>query len=288
VVVDAHHHLWHPAAHPQPWLDSPVLAPIRRPFTVRDLKLATMGTGVDRTVLVQAVGSAAETEQLLAITDPMVAGVVGWVDLTSPAVAGCLTDVRGSKLVGVRHGVRSEPDDRWLCRPDVRAGLRAVAASGLVFDLLVCAQQLPAAIETVRAVPELTFVLDHLGNPPIASGELEPWASAMRTLAAEPNVVVKLSGLVTEADWTQWTVKDLRPYVDVALDAFGPARLMYGSDWPVCLLAGTYGQVRAAADLLTATLSTKERADVFHHTATRVYGLQPVTNTATVRAGTVK
>lgn len=269
--VDAHHHLWHPAVHPQPWLDRPALAPIRRPFTVRDLRLATLGTRVTRTVLVQAVGSAAETEQLLALPDPLVAGVVGWADLTTPDLD--LARFRGTRLVGLRHGVQSEPDPRWLCRPDVRAGLRAVAAAGLTFDLLVRPDQFAAALETVRAVPELTFVLDHLGKPPIASGAVEPWASRLRSLAREPNVVAKLSGLVTEASWPQWTVADLRPYADVALSSFGPARLMYGSDWPVCLLAGTYGQVFSAADALTAHLTAAERAFVFGGTAERVYGL---------------
>ncbi|MEV0069153.1 amidohydrolase family protein [Amycolatopsis sp. NPDC050768] len=272
--VDAHHHLWHPAAHPQPWLDQPALAPVRRPFTVRDLRLATLGTRVTRTVLVQALGSAVETEQLLALSDPLVAGVVGWADLTTPELD--LTRFRGTRLVGFRHGVQSEPDPRWLCRPDVRAGLRAVAAAGLTFDLLIRPVQFTAALDTVRAVPELTFVLDHLGKPPIASGEVEPWASRLRLLAREPNVVAKLSGLVTEASWPQWTVADLRPYADVALASFGPSRLMYGSDWPVCLLAGTYGQVHSAADALTAHLTAAERSWVFGGTAERVYGLSRV------------
>ncbi|WP_326837918.1 amidohydrolase family protein [Amycolatopsis rhabdoformis] len=269
--VDAHHHLWHPGAHPQPWLDRPALTPIRRPFTVRDLRLATLGTGVTRTVLVQAVGSAVETEQLLGLRDPLIAGVVGWADLASPELDPAR--FRGTRLVGLRHGVQAEPDPRWLCRPDVRAGLRALAAEGLTFDLLVRPDQFTAALETVRAVPELTFVLDHLGKPPIASGELEPWASGLRSLAREPNVVAKLSGLITEAAWPQWTVADLRPYADVALSAFGPSRLMYGSDWPVCLLAGTYAQTFSAVDALTAHLTAAERADVFAGTAERVYGL---------------
>ncbi|MFI5610024.1 amidohydrolase family protein [Amycolatopsis sp. NPDC051903] len=264
-LVDAHHHVWHSAAHPQPWLDKPALAVLRRPFTVRDLRLATIGVGITRTVLVQAVASAAETEQLLGVADPLVAGVVGWADLESPSLD--LSRFEGTRLVGLRH---SEPDPAWLCRPAIRRGLRAVAAAGLTFDLLIRPDQFAAALATVRAVPELTFVLDHLGNP---RGDVELWASGLRELAAEPNVVAKLSGLITAAPRPQWTLAELRPYVGVALEAFGPARLMYGSDWPVCLLAGTYADTFSAADQLTAHLTGPERADLFAGTAQRVYGL---------------
>jgi L-fuconolactonase len=169
--------------------------------------------------------------------------------------------------------VQAEPDPQWLVRPDVLRGLRAVAAAGLRYDLLTLPPHLPAATAAVRAVPELTFVLDHLSKPPIAAGDLEPWATDVRRLAAEPNVACKLSGMVTEADVDKWTVADLRPYADVVLEAFGPHRLMFGSDWPVCLVAGDYGDVVAAAWELTDGLSPGERADVFGGTATRVYQL---------------
>jgi L-fuconolactonase len=194
------------------------------------------------------------------------------VDLTAADIAETLAELGGGKLVGIRHLVQSEPDPGWLRRDDVRRGLREVARAGLVYDLLTLPHQLPAAIDTVRAVPELTFVLDHLSKPPIASGALEPWAALVRELAAEPNVFCKLSGLVTEA-WPGWRPADLRPYAQVALEAFGPARVMFGSDWPVCLLASSYAEVTALAEDLTAGLTADERAQVFDGTAARAYRL---------------
>jgi L-fuconolactonase len=169
--------------------------------------------------------------------------------------------------------VQAEPDPRWLCHPEVRRGLAAVAAAGLVYDLVITADQLPAAIETVRALPELSFVLDHAGKPRIRSGELEPWRSRVGELGRCANASVKLSGLVTEADHAAWTVADLRPYAAALLDSFGPGRVMFGSDWPVCLLAAPYDAVLSAAQQLTAGLSPTERADIFGGTAARVYRL---------------
>jgi L-fuconolactonase len=175
--------------------------------------------------------------------------------------------------VGIRHQVQGEPDPEWLCRPDVRHGLRAVADAGLVYDLLTIPVQLPAAIATVGALPDLRFVVDHLSKPPIASGELEPWATHMRALAEHDNVACKLSGMVTEADWAAWDVADLRPYAETVLDAFGAERELFGSDWPVCLVAASYEAVVGAAEELTASLSPSERAAVFGGTARRIYGL---------------
>ena len=212
---------------------------------------------------------AEETREFLAVAEgsDVVAGVVGWADLTAPGVSEALAALRegpgGDRLVGIRHLVQGEADPRWLCRADVRRGLTAVAEAGICYDLLTYPHQLPAAIETARALPQLTFVLDHLSKPPIAAGTLEPWATALRELAAEPNVFCKLSGMVTEANQGSWTVSDLRPYAGTALDAFGPDRLMFGSDWPVCLLAATYDEVAEAARELTGQLSAGERAQVF-------------------------
>jgi L-fuconolactonase len=238
---------------------------------------------VEATVLVQTVPDPAETPEYLALAARSdaglrVAGVVGWVDLTAPDVADALAALTeaegGDRLVGIRHGVQAEADPRWLCRPDVRRGLRAVGAAGLAYDLLTLPHQLPAAAETARDLPEVHFVLDHLSKPPVTRGETMPWADDLRALADRPNVAAKLSGLVTEADWTQWSVEGLRPYAEVALEAFGPARLMFGSDWPVCLLAaGSYGEVVDAARELTAGLSGAERAEVFAGTARRWYRL---------------
>jgi L-fuconolactonase len=269
-LVDAHHHVWDLAVREQPWI-TPALEPIRRSFGVEELAAAAVG--IDATVVVQTVSDPTETSELLALDHPLIAGVVGWIDLTAPDAEERLAALRSERLVGIRHQVQDEPDPRWLCRPDVRAGLRAVAAEGLVYDLLTVPAQLEAAIETVRALPELRFVLDHLSKPPIASGELEPWATRIRALAAHENVACKLSGMVTEAAWSSWTVDDLRPYAEVVLEAFGPARVMFGSDWPVCLLAAGYDEVLGAAEQLTAGLSVAECSDVFGGTARRIYTL---------------
>ncbi|MFE7209535.1 amidohydrolase family protein [Streptomyces sp. NPDC001698] len=279
MTVDAHHHVWDLTVRDQDWIRGDELRPLRRNFTVEDLQPQARAAEVDRTVLVQTVTVPEETPELLALADAhdLIAGVVGWVDLTRPDIAAELARLRdlpgGRHLKGVRHQVQAEPDPRWLLRPDVRRGLVAVSDAGLVHDLVVVPRQLPACVESAAGHPGLTFVLDHLGKPPIASGERESWATAVRALAALPNTVCKLSGLVTEADPVTWTTADLRPYADVVLDAFGPDRLMYGSDWPVCTLAAGYAEVLAAARELTSELSAAERAAVFEGTATRVYGL---------------
>jgi L-fuconolactonase len=273
-VVDAHHHVWDLSVRDQDWIAEG--SPIRRDFTVKDLAPEARAAGVDRTVLVQTVTVPEETPEFLALADEheLIAGVVGWTDLTRPDVADELARLRelpgGRYLKGIRHQVQGEPDPQWLLRPDVRRGLTAVAEAGLVYDLVVLPHQLPACTEAAAALPQLTFVLDHLGKPPIASGALEPWASDVRALAALPNTVCKLSGMVTEADTGSWTVDDLRPYADVVLDAFGPDRLMFGSDWPVCTLAATYGEVLDAAHELTGP---GDRTQIFETTAIRVYDL---------------
>ncbi|MFE3166972.1 amidohydrolase family protein [Streptomyces sp. NPDC059224] len=274
MTVDAHHHVWDLSVRDQDWI--PEGSALRRDFTVDDLGLEARAAGVTRTVLVQTVTVPQETPEFLALagTHDLVAGVVGWTDLTDPAIADELARLRelpgGAYLKGIRHQVQGEPDPQWLLRPDVRRGLAAVAGAGLVYDLVVQAHQLPAAVKAAESLPQLTFVLDHLGKPPIASGALDPWAGAVRTLAALPNTVCKLSGMVTEADPAAWTVEDLRPYAETVLDAFGPDRLMFGSDWPVCLLAGTYADVLDVAERL---IGPEERTRVFETTATRVYGL---------------
>ncbi|WP_049573827.1 amidohydrolase family protein [Nonomuraea sp. SBT364] len=275
--IDAHHHVWDLRLRPHAWLDPDDLAPIRRTYTLDDLAGPAAAAGVSRTVLVQVLPDLAETREFLALAagSDLVAGVVGWADLTAPDVAGVLAGLTGlpGRLVGVRHGVQSEPDPGWLARPEVRRGLAAVSAAGLAYDLLTLPHQLPAAIGAVAALPELTFVLDHLSKPPIAPGELEPWRGLVRELAAYPNVFCKLSGMVTEAGRTSWRVADLRPYAETVLEAFGPERVMFGSDWPVCLLAAGYERVAEAAEELCAGLSDGERADVFAGTARRAYRL---------------
>lgn len=276
--VDAHHHLWRTSVRRHEWLDGEDTAAIRRDYTVTDLRKVTAASGIEATVLVQVLPDLRESVEFLAIAaeEPLIAGVVGWVHPTmSPArsIELLRTAPGGELLVGIRHLVQGERDPRWLEREDVLAGLAAVRDAGLVYDLLVRPHQLPAAITAVRALPDLTFVLDHLGKPPIATGELEPWSELLGTLAREPNVVAKVSGLLTEADPRRRRSRDLRPYVETALEAFGPSRLMLGSDWPVCLLAGTYAEVMDIVDSLTGELSATERDAIRGDTATRVYGL---------------
>ncbi|MFJ7043460.1 amidohydrolase family protein [Streptomyces sp. NPDC101112] len=279
-VVDAHHHVWDLSVRDQDWITGPELAPLRRDFSLADLEPEARAAGVTATVLVQTVTVAEETPEFLALAagSDLVAGVVGWTDLTSPEVADTLAALRegpgGEHLMGIRHQVQGEPDPRWLTRPDVLRGLAAVADAGLVYDLLVKPHQLPAAVEAARRLPGLTFVLDHLAKPPVASGELEPWAGEIRRLAALPNTVCKLSGLVTEADWGTWRVADLQPYAATVLDAFGPARLMFGSDWPVCRLASDYREVLDTAERLVSGLSPAEHRDVYAGCAVRTYGLR--------------
>ncbi|GAA4986646.1 L-fuconolactonase [Nonomuraea thailandensis] len=272
--IDAHHHVWDLSARSHAWLDSAKMAPVRRTFTLDDLAEHAAANGVGATVLVQVLPDLDETRDFLTLAaeSRLVSGVVGWIDLTEPGVSDTLAALPEG-LVGVRHGVQSEADPAWLNRPDVRRGLAAVAEAGLAYDLLTLPHQLQAAIDTVSALPELTFVLDHLSKPPIASGELEPWRGRIQELAARPNVFCKLSGMVTEADWGSWRTSDLRPYAGTVLEAFGPERVMFGSDWPVCLLAAGYDQVVSAADELCAGLSEGERGEVFAGTARRAYRL---------------
>jgi L-fuconolactonase len=278
-IVDAHHHLWDLGVRDQDWITGPALAPLRRDFLLGDYQSVADANGIAASIVVQTVTVPGETPELLALgaADDLIAGVVGWTDLTAPDIADRIAALKeqpgGGKLVGLRHEVQSEPDPDWLTQPDVLRGLGAIARAGLVYDLVITAGQLGASARAAAAVPDLVFVLDHLGKPPVAAGHTEPWAQDLRGLAALPNTVAKLSGLVTEADWRRWQVADLRPYAELALDAFGPARMMFGSDWPVCTLAANYPDVLAAARDLTAGLSPAEREALFAGTATSVYGL---------------
>jgi L-fucono-1,5-lactonase len=278
--VDAHHHLWDPGRRSYPWMDESVAA-IRRPFTLEDLDAAAGPHGFGQTVLVQAVSSVEETRELLAVAaaSTRVSGVVGWVDLGAPDVADALAALRaapgGHRLVGIRHQVHDEPDPGWLLRDQVLRGLAAVASAGLAYDLLVRERELPAARTVARRLPELPLVVDHLAKPRIRQGVTDPWAQELAALARQPNVACKVSGLVTEADWDTWTAAQLAPYVRRAAEAFGPERLLFGSDWPVCLLAAGYAEVVAATEeaLELAGLDPAERDAVFGANARRRYRL---------------
>lgn len=317
VVIDAHHHLWDLAAREhrwlqggQPWATDNELAQLRRSFTLGDLAPLAAAAGVNGTVVIQAVAEPWETPDLLALSagldpyatqgqasepeqppggpgngrrretpyaDSLLAGVVGWTDLSAPGVAEAVAGLRalpgGAFLCGIRHPVLFEADEGWLARPAVLRGLHALAATGLSFDIVTLPPQLPGALTAARSVPELSFVLDHLGGPPAGSGQEGkngPWAAAIRGLAALPNVTCKLSGV----HGSPAPARDLRPYYETVLAAFGPDRLMFGSDWPVSARAATYGQVCDMYRELTAQLSAAEQDAIFDRTARRVYRLR--------------
>lgn len=276
MIVDAHHHLWDLSVRDQDWITDPPMGAIRRSFLEPDFIAAA--PEVSASVLVQTVCVPEETPEFLAIaaSSDVVGAVVGWTDLTSAGVGDALAELvdrpDGSWLRGIRHQVQSEPDPEWLCRKDVWNGLAAVGAHGLVYELLTLPHQMPAARRTVAALPQVEFVVDHCSKPAVGADPGE-WAELIRALAAHENVTCKLSGLVTEADWKSWDVAALRPYFEVVLDAFGPERLMFGSDWPVCLLAATYDEWLDAARELVSELSPDEQTQIFSSTARRVYAL---------------
>ncbi|MFE4663760.1 amidohydrolase family protein [Streptomyces sp. NPDC056716] len=282
VRIDAHQHFWDPRRFHYPWMQGAALDPLRRPFAPDDLAPELAAGGIDGSVLVQTVSEVAETRMFLDIAreTPFVHGVVGWVDLTAPDVGDVLDELReeyGPLFVGVRHQVHDEDDASWLERPDVRRGLGAIAARGLVYDLLVRTRELPAATSTVAALPDLHFVLDHIAKPRIADGWDSVWATALADLADLPNVDVKLSGMVTEADWKDWSPHTLRPFVDHVLGLFTVQRVMFGSDWPVCLLAADrYGDITDALATVLGDLSAGEAERVFGRNAQQCYRLPGV------------
>jgi predicted TIM-barrel fold metal-dependent hydrolase len=256
---------------------------LRRSFSTADLvadaSAGLCGRELTATVLVQCLPLVAETEELLRLAegDRLVAGVVGWVDLTDPRVGSQLDRLRilpgGQLLVGVRHLVQAESDPSWLLRTDVRRGLDEVAKRGLCYDLLILPHQLAAAATLAAATPHLQLVLDHAAKPPLRSGDLREWTKGVRSLSAAPQVVCKFSGLITEADHESWSTKDLRPVAKVLLEDFGPRRLMFGSDWPVCRVAGGWAAWALAAEELLAPLSPADLEHVLQGTARRTYGL---------------
>jgi L-fuconolactonase len=272
-TIDAHHHLW---TADYAWLADSSLEKIRRDYTLDDLRGHLAATGVEATVLVEAGrGDDAETVEFLALaeTTPEIVGVVGWASLTDPALADTLAAHQGRSrlLVGIRDQIQAYSHEH-VDRDDVRAGLRAVAAAGLVNEFVVRPDQWPSVIRALDAMPDSPFVLDHLGNPGVAAGTdgLTAWLPFATEIAKRPHVTVKLSGLLAQADWARWTVSDLRPFVETAVELFTPARLMFGSDWPVCEVAGTYEQVIAATE---ETLCGRP-ADIFGTTAISTYKLE--------------
>jgi L-fuconolactonase len=242
--VDAHQHFWKYSPVEYQWIDDSMAA-IRRDFLPEDLETELERNDFQGSVAVQTRQTLEETRWLLELADrsSKILGVVGWVDLRSHDVRAQLSAFAGNpKLVGIRHIVQSEPDDRFLLRPDFLHGIALLEEFDLAYDILIYAKHFPMAAEFVERFPRQRFVLDHLAKPAIKSREIETWAAGIRRLAPFPNVFCKLSGLVTEADWQRWKPEDITPYIDIAFEAFGASRLMIGSDWPVCLVAGSYSR----------------------------------------------
>ncbi len=267
-MIDSHQHFWQVGRFDYPWMSEGVL---HRDYLPRDLAPIIQ---TNRTVLVQASNSIAESKWLLELanTNSFIAGVVGWVDLMNPSAQldELCTD---PKFKGVRHLVESEPDDDWLIQPAVLEGLKQLSARGLSYDLLVHTRHLKHIPLVAETCPDLSFVIDHLAKPPIARNEIKEWSQAFQPLARFPNIHCKLSGLVTEANWNSWQTDDLRPFVDVALESFGADRMMFGSDYPVCLLAASYDRVLDSFQEILKHVSDADRDKIFGQNAEQFYRL---------------
>lgn len=274
--IDAHQHFWRYNPQRDTWIGEHMIV-LKRDFMPEQLALELTSAAIDASIAVQADQSEAETLFLLRLceTNASIAGVVGWVDLRSPAIEDRLQYFsQFGKLCGFRHIVQAEPDDEFMLQPDFVRGVRALEHFGYSYDLLVYPRQLPAAIRLAEKLPDQRFVLDHIAKPEIARASISPWREDIRELARNPNVYCKLSGLVTEARWQSWKGQDFRPYLEVVLEAFGPGRLMFGSDWPVCLLAASYTRVKTViADYVRQAAYDHEEA-IFGGNAMRFYRLK--------------
>jgi L-fuconolactonase len=277
-TIDAHQHFWQLT---QPfdyrWLDAPALAPIKRDYLPEHLLPHLAATGVERSIFVQTQHNVEENRWALALAaqNTWLAGVVGWVDLASPRCEEQLLAFKDQpKFVGVRHVTQDEPDDDFILRDDVLRGLSVLEKHGVPFDLLFYVRHLPHAATLARRFPDLALVIDHLAKPQIKDRRLDNWLPHLAAAAQFPNVYCKLSGLATEADWNCWSAADLAPYVRAAVDLFGPNRCMYGSDWPVCELAGSYERIHAAILVALGQLSEAELSAIFGGTAAQVYGIE--------------
>ena len=274
MTIDAHQHFWQFDPVRDAWITDD-MATIQRDFLPADLEPVLVQNGIDGCVAVQASQSEAETEFLVSLARAydIVKGVVGWVDLQSPTLRERLTHfAQFPQLKGYRHVAQAEPVD-FLTRSAVVAGIRTLAEFDLTYDILIFPTQLKAALHLVRSVPEVNFVIDHLAKPYVKKQDISRWSNFMAALAREPNVQCKLSGLVTEADWQNWSKRDFFPYLDVVFDYFGPDRLLFGSDWPVCLVAADYTQVRTLIDDYVTPWGEEVRAKVFGGNAVAFYGL---------------
>lgn len=274
IRIDSHQHFWRYDSVQYPWIPSG--SPLHRDWLPADLAGLQKPLGIDGSIAVQARQSLAESDWLLGLADadPQIKGVVGWVDLRSENVGRELGRLaRHPKFVGVRHVVQDEPDDNFMLRPEFLRGISQLKAHKLTYDILIYPKQLLAAIELVRRFPEQPFVLDHMAKPLIKDHVLDPWRNQINELAQAPNVCCKVSGMITEADHANWRPGDFKPYLDVVFEAFGEDRLMFGSDWPVCLLAGSYQQVHDLLADYIAHLPGAARGKFFGGNAAKFYGV---------------
>lgn len=273
--IDAHQHFWHYAPRDYSWITGEMQT-LKRNFEPEDLKPLLDRAGMDGTIAVQARHAVQETDWLLALADqyPFIKGVVGWVDLESPTVHEQLeTYAQRPPFRGVRHIVHDEADDRFMLRPQFLHGLSLLASFDLVYDLLLFPKHLPIAADVVQRFPQQRFVLDHVAKPAIKTHSFAPWDADIRALARFPNVFCKVSGMVTEAAWNTWTPDDFTRYLDTVFDCFGPERLLFGSDWPVCTLSGTYADVVLLVQQYMRGLSVEQQDHIFGGTAAEVYAL---------------
>lgn len=273
--IDSHQHFWKFDRARGSWITDD-MSVLRRDFLPQDLAPELQSHKIDGTIAVQADQSETETRFLLDLASQFseILGVVGWVDLCSPNVRASLQQyVSCRKLCGVRHIAQAERDDRFLVRETFVRGISCLAEFGLRYDILVYARQLPAAIELVAKFPDQLFVVDHIAKPEIRNEKTAPWAQYICEIAKHQNVYCKISGLITEADWRNWLDEDIAPYLDVVFDAFGVSRVMFGSDWPVCLLAGSYSRVVDLISRYTEPFSETDRANIFGLNAARFYGV---------------
>jgi L-fuconolactonase len=277
--IDAHHHLWRYSPPGQPWM-SDGMEVLRRDFLVDDLRAATTGLGITGTIVVEAERSLEETLWLseVAAHDDLIRGVVGWAPLTHPQIASELERLASlPKLRGIRHPIHDEADDQFLLREDFNRGIGTLRQFNLRYDILIFEKHLPQTIQFVDRHPDQVFILDHMGKPRIRDRALSPWMNHLNELGRRQNVYCKLSGMVTEADWSAWTSESLSPYIDVVLEAFGPRRIMFGSDWPVVTLASSYKRWWETVRTALAQLSPSEQEWILSKTAIESYGLTSYT-----------
>ena len=273
--IDSHHHFWKYNEKEYGWMDEH-MARIRRDFLPADLKREIDRAGIDGVVSVQARQTVEETRFLLALAErrEFIKGVVGWVPLIDPNVREAMAEFSAQKkLKGYRHVLHDERDDRYMMRDDFNSGVKAVTEAGLIYDILIFEKHLPQTIEFVDRHPHQVFVVDHIAKPRIRDGYLSPWQSRINELARRENVYCKISGLATEADWQNWTEAELKPYLDTVVEAFGPKRLMFGSDWPVCLLAVEYARWSRIVTEYVASLTAAEQSRILGGTAVEAYRL---------------